>query len=110
MSQKPMLSTATGLRGLSYYRKITFHQESCVTSGEISEWVVTGWTVLLLKNKNKVNELSNYLFTYMELITIVVTAEIQSCCRNSICVRDQLLVYKAVIRNCKEKKVRLRIF
>ena len=40
--------------------RIAFHLQSCITRGEVPDWMTTGRTVLLLKDKSKGNEVSNY--------------------------------------------------
>ena len=91
MSLGAMLSTTIGLRGLCCYRKIFIKKGA---RGEIPDCVATGWTVLLLKNKNTENELSNCLLTYVELVTSIVADEIKSCCKNSRGRKGQLLIEK----------------
>ena len=39
--------------------KITFHLLSCITRGEVPDWMKTGRAVLLLKDKSKRNQVSN---------------------------------------------------
>ena len=60
--------------------------------------MLTGWTVSLIEKKNQINELSNDLFIYVELISSIVTDEIEGFCGNSIGMRDQLLIDKAFIK------------
>ena len=45
---------------VSMQERIGFHLQSCITRGEVPDWMTTGWTVLLLKDKSKENEVSNY--------------------------------------------------
>ena len=60
--------------------------------------MLTGWTVSLIEKKNQINELSNDLFIYVELIRSIVTDEIEGFCGNCIGMRDQLLIDKAFIK------------
>ena len=45
---------------VSMQERRAFHLESCITRSEVPDWMKTGRTVLLLKGKSKVNEMSNY--------------------------------------------------
>ena len=88
--------------------------------------MTTDRTVLLFKNKRKGSEVSNYrsmncLPLMWKLLTDIVADDIynhleendllpeeqKSCCRNSRCTKDQLLIDKAAMKNCKRKKVEL---
>ena len=88
--------------------------------------MTTGRTVLLLKDKGKGNKMSNYrpitcLPLTRRLITGIAADEIynhleqnyllpgeqKDCCRNSRGTKDQLLIGKAVMENCKRRKVGL---
>ena len=40
--------------------RIGFHLQSCITRGEVPDWMKTGRTVQLLKGKRKRNEVSIY--------------------------------------------------
>ena len=85
-----------------------------------------GWNVLLLKDKSKRNGLSNYrpitcLPLMWKLITDIVADEIynhregndilpekqKGCCRNRRGAKDQLLINKAVMKNCRRRKAGL---
>ena len=44
---------------VSMKKRIAFHLQSCITRGEVPDWITTGRTVLLLKDKSKGNEASN---------------------------------------------------
>ena len=88
--------------------------------------MTTVWTILLLKGKSKENEVSNYrpitcLPLMWKLITGIVADEIynhleendllpeeqKGCRRNSRGTKDQLLIDKAVMKNCRRRKVGL---
>ena len=111
---------------VSMQERIVFHLQSWKTIGELPDWMTTGLIVLLLKGKSKGNELSNYssitcLRLMSKLRTEVAVDEIynhqeennllpggqKGCCRNSRGTKDQLLIDKAVMKNCSRKKVRL---
>ena len=66
---------------VSMQERIAPHLQSFITKGEVPDWMKTGWTVLLLKEKNKENEVSNYRPTtclplMWKLITDIVADEI----------------------------------
>ena len=88
--------------------------------------MATGWTILLLKDKSKGTEVSNYrpitcLALLWKLLTCIVAhdaythleknnllpKEQKSCRRNSRSTKDQLLTDKTVMKNCKRQKVGL---
>ena len=90
--------------------------------------MATGRTVLLLKNKNKGNEVNHYrpiacLPLIQKLITGILADEIynhleendllleerKDCDRNSRGGKDQLLIDKTFMKNCRRKKVRLSV-
>ena len=106
--------------------RIAFHLQSSITRGESPDWLTTGRTVLLLKDKSKENEVSNYrpitcLRLVWELITGIVADEIynhleenyllpeeqKGCLRHSRGTKDQLLIHKTVMKNCRRRKVGL---
>ena len=111
---------------VSMQERIALHLQSCITRGEVPDWMTTGRTVLLLKDKSKGNEMSNYrpitcLPPMWKLITGIVADEIynhleendllpeeqKSCRRNSRGTKDQLLIDKAVMKNRRRRKVGL---
>ena len=86
----------------------------------------TGRTVLLLKDRSKGNEVSNYrpitcLQLMWKLITVTAADEIcnhlekkyflseeqKGCCKNRRGTLNMLLIDKAVMKNCRRKKVGL---
>ena len=78
----------------------------------------TGRTVLLLKDRSKGNEVSNYrpitcLQLMWKLITGIAADEIcnhleqKGCRKNSRGTLNRLLIDKAVMKNCRRKKVGL---
>ena len=104
---------------VSMQERIAFHLQSCITRGEVPDWMTTGRTVLLLKDKSKGDEGSNYrpitrLPLMCKLLAGVVADEIYShleendllpeeqkgSCRNSRGTKDQLLTDNAVMKNC----------
>ena len=66
---------------VSMQERIALHLQSCITRGEVPDWMTTGRTVLLLKDKSKGKEVSNYrpitcLPLMWKLITGMVADEI----------------------------------
>ena len=111
---------------MSMQEKIALHLQSCITRGEVPDWMTIGRDVLLLKDKSKRNEVSNYrpiicLPLMWKLITDIVADEIcnhreennilpekqKGCCRNRKGTKDQLLINKAVMKNCRRRKAGL---
>ena len=111
---------------VSMQERITLHLQSCITRGEVPDWMTTGRNVLLLKDKSKGNEVSNYrpitcLPLIWKLITGIVADEIynhleendllpeeqKGCRRNSRGTEDQLFIDKTVMKNCRRRKVGL---
>ena len=111
---------------VSMQERIALHLQSCITRGEVPDWMTTGRTVLLLKDKSKGNEMSNYrpitcLPPMWKLITGIVADEIYNHLeendllpeeqkgyrRKSRGTMDQLLIDKAVMKNRKRRKVGL---
>ena len=111
---------------VSMEERISLHLQSCITRGEVLDWMATGRTVLLFKDKSTGNEVSNYrpitcLPLKWKLITVIVADEIynhpeeddlitedqKGCCRNNRGTIVQLLIDKAVTKNCSIRKVGL---
>ena len=109
---------------VSMQERIALHLQSCITRGEVPDWMTTGRTVLLLKYKSKRNEVRNHrpitcLPLMWKLITGIVADEIynlleendllpeeqKGCRTNSRGTKDQFLISKAVIQNCRRRKV-----
>ena len=100
------------------------HLQSCITRGEeVPDWMTTGRTALLLKDKSKENKVRNYrpitcLPLMWKLYTGIIADEIYNhleendllpeeqkrCRRNSRCTKDQLLIDKAVMKNRRRRK------
>ena len=95
---------------VSMQERIALHLQSCITRGEVPDWMTTGRTVLLLKDKSRGNKVSNYKpITCSPLIWKLITGiaadeiynhlgenhllteEQKLCCRNSRGTKDQLL-------------------
>ena len=68
---------------VSMQERIAFHLQSCITRGEVPDWMTTGRTALLLKDKSKGNKVSNYrpitcLPSIWKLLTGIAADEIYS--------------------------------
>ena len=66
---------------VSMQERVALHLQNCITRGEIPDWMTTGRTVLLLKDKSKENEVRNYrqitcLPLMWKLITSILAGEI----------------------------------
>ena len=44
----------------SLHERIVNHLQNCVKEGSVPGWIKTGWTVLVVKDKAKGNETTNY--------------------------------------------------
>ena len=109
---------------VSIQERIALHLQSCITRGELPDWVTTDRTLSLLTDKSKGNEVSNYrpitcLPLMWKLIAGIVADEIYNHLeendflpeeqkgfrRNSKGIKDQLFIDKAVMKNCRGIKV-----
>ena len=98
----------------------------CLLSGVIPVWLTKGRTVLIMKDKSKGKEVTNYipitcLALMLKLFTSILSEEIykhleekgllpeeqKGCRKRSRGTKDQLLIDKAIIKNCKRRKVGL---
>ena len=66
---------------VSMREKKAFHIQSCITRDEVPDWLTTGRTALLLKDRSKGNKVSNFrpiacLPLIWELFTGIVADEI----------------------------------
>ena len=108
--------------------RIKFHLQSCISRGKAPDWMTTGRTVLLLKDRSEENVVSNYrLVTCLSLIWKLLTdiiaeryvnnldkndllpEEQKGCRRNSRCKKDQLLIDKAITKNHRNRNVGLNM-
>ena len=111
---------------VSMQERIAFHLQSCIIKGEVPDWMTTGRTALLLKDKSKGNEANSYrpiifLPVMWKLLTGIVPDELynyleendflpkgrKGCRRNSRGTKDQFFIDKAVMKNCRRRKVGL---
>ena len=106
--------------------EIAFHLQSCITRGEVPDGMTIGRTLLLLKDRSKENEVSNYrpiicLPLKWKLLTGIVADEIHNhleendllpegqkdWSRNSRGTKGWLLINKAFMKNFRRRKVGL---
>ena len=106
--------------------KLLSYLNECVGKEDVPSWLVESRTVLIQKDQNKGNVASNYrpiaclnliwkVFTGMlsEKLYIhvefngILPEEQKGCRRRSRGTKDQLLIDKAVIPNCKRRKTNL---
>ena len=64
---------------VSMQERIALHLQSCITRGEVPDWMTTGRTALLLKDKSKGNEVSNY--RHITFFTTYVEIDYRHCSR-----------------------------
>ena len=105
---------------------IAFHLQSCIFRGEIPDWMTARRTVLILKDKSKETEVSNYrpitsLPLMWKLVTGIVVDEICNRQENDDLLPEeqkgghrysrgakyQLLIDHAVLKSCSKRKVGL---
>ncbi|XP_037801964.1 uncharacterized protein LOC119596706 [Penaeus monodon] len=113
-------SRATGLRSYQdYHPRLQLHLQDCVRQGNVPEWMVKGRTVLIQKDPTKGTQANNYrpiaclpimwkILTgimgeklYQHLEGNGLLADEQKGCRKGLRgTKDQLLVDKAILKNC----------
>lgn len=98
----------------------------CLAVGNVPSWLTKGRTVLIMKDKTKGNAVTNYrpitcLALMWKLFTSMISEEIykhlddndllpeeqKGCRKKSRGTKDQLLIDRAVIKNCKRRQVGL---
>ena len=98
----------------------------CLISGDVPPWLTKGKTILIIKDKTKRNEVTNYrpitcLSVMWKLFTSIISEEIyqhldkngllpeeqKGCKKRSRGTKDQLLIDKTIIRNCKKRQIGL---
>ena len=95
----------------------------CLESGEVPGWMTRGRTVLIMKDKDKGSDVKNFrpitcLPLMWKLLTGVLADQMyrhleenqllpneqKGCRKNARGTKDQLLIDRAIIRNCKRRK------
>ena len=109
-------------RFTSCYERIALQLQLCLEIKEVPDWLSTGKTVLIIKDKEKGNDVTNYrpitcLPMMWKLLTGVLSDELydhleseellpeeqKGCRRKSRGTKDQLLIDKMILRNCKRR-------
>ena len=123
-----------GIQGYWLKRFTSLHEmlakelNQCLVTGKVPAWMVEGRTVLIQKDPNKGNAVGNYrpiacLNLLRKLLTAIISDKLylhletqdllpeeqKGCRKGSRGTKDQLLIDKAVIRNCKRRKSNLNM-
>ena len=112
----------------SLHTRIAWQLNQLLQTGTIEDWMTTGKTTLLIKNKEKGAVPSNYLPitclpTTFKLMTVIIAEAIQNYLeqnglipeeqkgnrRKSRGTKDQLLIDKMILRNTKRRKTNLHV-
>ena len=121
-----------GVNGFWFKKLTNLHQrigellQECLTKGIVPEWLTIGRTVLIMKDKKKGRIVSNYrpiacLPLMWKLLTGIFAEKIynhlaendllpneqKGCRKNSRGTKDQLLIDKAISKNCRRIYVRV---
>ena len=115
------LKNFKGLHG-----RIAQHLQQCLQDQQAPGWMTTGRTSLVQKDKNKGNIPTNYrpitclptmwklltsiiserLYTYLEETSTIPNQQ-KGCKRNCRGTKDQLIIDKMIMKNCKRRKTNL---
>ena len=108
-------------KATSLHPKLKQHLQECVSSGAVPTWMTEGWTVLIMKDRSKGTVVGNYrpiaclplimwkLLTSIYSETIyghlncqeLLQNEQKGCRTNSRGTKDQLVIDKAILKNCR---------
>ena len=107
----------------SCHERIAMGLQRCLMEGQIPDWMTTGRTILIKKDRTQGDVVTNFrpitcLALMWKLFTGIIGVEIyehldkqnllpeeqKGCRRNSRGTKDQLLIDKMIIRNCKRRK------
>ena len=100
--------------------------QELIETGAISQWMTLGRTVLYVKDRTRGNAVDNFrpitclprmwklftgiisdnLYEYLDSLGIL-PVEQKGCRRDSCGTKDQLLIDKLIIKNCKRRKTNL---
>ena len=102
--------------------RLCLQLQDCLDKGETPEWMTKGRTALIIKDKAKGNDVANYrpitcLPLMWKLLTAIISNEMyeyleenellpeeqKGCRRNSRGTKDQLLIDKMIMKNCKRR-------
>ena len=105
-------------KATSLHPKLKQHLQECVNAGAVPKWMTEGCTALIMKDKSKGTVVGNYrpiacLPLMWKLLTSLffrsgghlscqelLPNEQKRCRKNS---RDQLLIDKAILKNCRRR-------
>ena len=106
----------------SLHVSISTYFNDCLESGTVPAWLTTGNTVLIVKDKAKGNDVTNFrpitcLSLLWKLLTGILSEEIynhlnynglltleqKGCRQKSRGTKDQLLIDKMILKNCKRR-------
>ena len=113
-------------RFLSMHGSLTLHLNECVQQGSVPSWMVEGRTTLLMKDKSKGAEVTNYrpiaclnllwkiltgifadkVYTHLD-DNDILPLEQKGCRKKSQGTKDHLAIDKAVLRNCRRRQTNL---
>ena len=112
----------------SFHEKLAEQLDRCLQENKVPKWMVTGKTLLCVKEIEKGNVVSNFrpitcLPLLWKLLTAVLAEDIynhleiknllpveqKGCRKRSRGTKDQLLIDKMIIRNCKKRLTGLGI-
>ena len=104
------------------HQRIAMQLQGCLDTGEVQEWLCKGKTVLIMKDKEKGADVTNYRpITCLPIMWKVLTGVIsddmyeyldeekllpqeqKGCRRNSRGTKDQLMIDKMILRNCRRR-------
>ena len=113
-------------KATSLHSKFKQHLQECVNDGHVPAWMTEGRTVLIMKDKNKGTVVGNYRpITCLPLMWKLLTSifseamyehlnshgllpnEQKGCRKNSRGTKDQLLIDKAILKNCRRRLTNL---
>ena len=113
-------------RMVNLHDRLPKHLQSCLNTSTVTSWMANGRTVLIMKESKKGSVASNYrpiasLSIMWKLLTGIIGDEIYShlerssllqneqkgCYRGSRGNKDQLLIDKTILRNCRKVKKNL---
>ena len=108
------------------HTRLAAHLQECLNSGEIPEWLVKGKTTLIMKDPTKGNDVGNYrpiacLPLMWKLLTGIISEKLylhltsnnllgdeqKGCRKNSRGTKDQLIIDKAILKNCRRRLTNL---
>lgn len=114
------------LKNISCRERLAIQLQDCIDNNDIPAWFTKGRTVLIIKDKEKGSIASNFrpitcLPQMWKLLTGIMSNDLyqhlensnllpdeqKGCRRNSRGTKDQLLIDKMIVKNCKRRKTGL---